>query len=57
LAAERTVLTAIAIGAPPAVLAELLIAAETDRVFADGGHSIDCLFFGIQTFVFRRREA
>jgi nitrite reductase/ring-hydroxylating ferredoxin subunit len=40
-AAERTVLTAIAIGAPPAVLAELLIAAETDRVFADGGHSLD----------------
>ena len=40
-AAERTMLTAIAIGAPPAVLAELLIAAETDRVFADGGHSLD----------------
>jgi hypothetical protein len=39
-AAERTVLTAIAIGAPPAVLAELLVAAETDRVFADGGHLI-----------------
>jgi nitrite reductase/ring-hydroxylating ferredoxin subunit len=40
-AAGRTVLTAIAIGAPPAVLAELLITAETDRVFADGGHSLD----------------
>jgi len=40
-AAERTVLTAIAIGAPPAVLAELLVAAETDRVFADGGHALD----------------
>jgi len=40
-AAERTVLTAIAVGAPLAVLAELLIAAETDRVFADGGHSLD----------------
>src|SRR3984893_225167 len=40
-AAERTVLTTIAIGAPPAVLTELLIAAETDRVFADGGHSLD----------------
>ena len=40
-AAERTMLTAIAVGAPPAVLAELLIAAETDRVFADGGHSLD----------------
>jgi len=32
-AAERTVLTANAGGTPPAVLAELLIAAETDRVF------------------------
>ncbi len=40
-AAERTVLTAVAIGAPPPVLADLLIAAETDRVFADGGHSLD----------------
>jgi nitrite reductase/ring-hydroxylating ferredoxin subunit len=40
-AAERTVLTTIAIGAPPTVLAELLIAAETDRVFADSGHSLD----------------
>ena len=34
-------LTAIATGVPPAVLAELLIAAETDRVFADDGHSLD----------------
>jgi nitrite reductase/ring-hydroxylating ferredoxin subunit len=40
-AAERTVLTAIAGGATAAVLADLLIAAETDRVFADGGHSLD----------------
>ena len=40
-AAERTVLTAIAGGAPPAALADLLLAAETDRVFADGGHSFD----------------
>ena len=40
-AAERTVHTAIAIGAPPTVLAELLIAAETDCVFADSGHSLD----------------
>ncbi len=40
-AAERTVLTAIAIGAPPPMLADLFIAAETDRVFADGGHSLD----------------
>jgi hypothetical protein len=42
-AAERTVLTAIATSAPPAVLAELLISAETDRVFADGGHSFDLI--------------
>src|SRR5262249_16416513 len=40
-AAERTALTAIASGAPPAVLAELLLAAETERVFGDGGHSLD----------------
>ncbi|MDJ1157515.1 Rieske (2Fe-2S) protein [Chelatococcus sp. SYSU_G07232] len=40
-AAERTVLTAIAAGAPAAALAELLFTAETDRVFADGGHSLD----------------
>jgi hypothetical protein len=40
-AAERTVLTAIAGGASPAALADLLLAAETDRVFADGGHSFD----------------
>jgi hypothetical protein len=40
-AAERTVLTAIAGGALPAALADLLFAAETDRVYADGGHSLD----------------
>jgi len=40
-AAERTVLTAIAGGASPAALADLLFAAETDRVYADGGHSFD----------------
>ncbi|MBO0734146.1 MAG: Rieske (2Fe-2S) protein [Methylocapsa sp.] len=40
-AAERTLLTAIAAGASPAVLANALLAAETDRVFADGGHSLD----------------
>jgi nitrite reductase/ring-hydroxylating ferredoxin subunit len=40
-AAERTVLTAIAGGASPAELADLLLAAETDRAFADGGHSLD----------------
>jgi nitrite reductase/ring-hydroxylating ferredoxin subunit len=40
-AAERTLLTAIATGAPPAALARLLFAAATDRAFADGGHSLD----------------
>jgi nitrite reductase/ring-hydroxylating ferredoxin subunit len=40
-AAERTVLTAIAGGSAPAELADLLFAAETDRVYADGGHSLD----------------
>jgi hypothetical protein len=40
-AAERTLLTAIAAGASPAALADLLIAADTDRAFADGGHSLD----------------
>jgi nitrite reductase/ring-hydroxylating ferredoxin subunit len=40
-ATERTVLTAIAIAVRPAEVADLLIVAETDRVFADGGHSLD----------------
>jgi len=40
-AAERTLLTAIGGGASPAALADLLFAAETDRAFADGGHSFD----------------
>jgi hypothetical protein len=40
-AAERTVLTGIAGGASPAVLAGLLFAAETDRAYAGGGHSLD----------------
>jgi nitrite reductase/ring-hydroxylating ferredoxin subunit len=40
-AAERTVLTAIAAGNSPAELAGLLLAAETDRAFADTGHSLD----------------
>jgi hypothetical protein len=35
------VLTAIAGGASPAALADLLLAAETDRAYADGGHSFD----------------
>jgi nitrite reductase/ring-hydroxylating ferredoxin subunit len=40
-AAERTVLTAIASGASPPALADLLLAPETDRAYADGGHSLD----------------
>jgi len=39
--AERTVLTAITGGASPAALADLLFAAETDRAYADAGHSLD----------------
>ena len=40
-AAERTLLTAIADGLSPAVLADALLAAETERAFADAGHSLD----------------
>jgi nitrite reductase/ring-hydroxylating ferredoxin subunit len=40
-AAERTLLTAIAAGLSPAILAEALLAAETERAFADTGHSLD----------------
>ena len=40
-AAERTLLTAVAAGASPAALADILLAADTDRAFADGGHSLD----------------
>jgi nitrite reductase/ring-hydroxylating ferredoxin subunit len=40
-AAERTVLTAIASGASPAALSDLIFAAETDCAYADGGHSLD----------------
>jgi nitrite reductase/ring-hydroxylating ferredoxin subunit len=40
-AAERTLLTGINAGLSPPVLADALLAAETDRVFADTGHSLD----------------
>jgi nitrite reductase/ring-hydroxylating ferredoxin subunit len=40
-AAERTLLTAIAAGASPEALADILLAAETERAFADSGHSLD----------------
>jgi nitrite reductase/ring-hydroxylating ferredoxin subunit len=40
-AAERTLLTAIAAGASPAALADLLVSAAADRVYADDGHLLD----------------
>jgi nitrite reductase/ring-hydroxylating ferredoxin subunit len=40
-AAERTLLTAIAAGLSPAVLADALLAAGSERAFADSGHSLD----------------
>ncbi|MCC8404483.1 Rieske (2Fe-2S) protein [Paraburkholderia sp. MMS20-SJTN17] len=40
-AAERTLLTAIAAGASPAVLADALLSAATERAFADTGHALD----------------
>jgi nitrite reductase/ring-hydroxylating ferredoxin subunit len=39
--AERTLLAAVAGGATPAALTDLLLAAETDRAFADAGHALD----------------
>jgi nitrite reductase/ring-hydroxylating ferredoxin subunit len=40
-AAERTLLTAIAADVSPAVLADALLSAATERAFADTGHSLD----------------
>lgn len=40
-ATERTLLTAIEAGLSPAVLANMLLAAVTERTFADTGHSLD----------------
>jgi nitrite reductase/ring-hydroxylating ferredoxin subunit len=40
-AAERTVLTAVAAGAPTSALADLMVAAGTERAFADDGHVLD----------------
>jgi hypothetical protein len=40
-AAERTLLTAIAAGLSPPMLADALLAAATERAFADTGHSLD----------------
>jgi hypothetical protein len=39
--AERTLLTAIAAGAAPDELADMMLTAATDRYFADGGHALD----------------
>ncbi len=39
--AERTLLTAIAAGASPTQIAELMLIASTERFFADGGHVLD----------------
>jgi len=39
--AERTLLTAVASGATPAQLADLLFSAATDRAYADVGHLLD----------------
>jgi nitrite reductase/ring-hydroxylating ferredoxin subunit len=40
-AAELTLLTGIAAGLSPSALAGALLAAETERTFADSGHSLD----------------
>src|SRR3984957_19031489 len=40
-AAERTLLTAIAASEKPSVLADALLAAATERAFADDGHTLD----------------
>ncbi len=40
-AAERTLLTAIEAGLSPPVLANMLLAAVTERTFADTGHLLD----------------
>jgi nitrite reductase/ring-hydroxylating ferredoxin subunit len=42
-AAERTLLTAIERGMSRVDLAEILLAAATDRYYADGGHTLDFL--------------
>lgn len=39
--AERALITAIASGAAPAALADMLAAAATDHYFLDGGHTLD----------------
>ena len=46
--AERTVLTAIEGGLSPAVLADALLAAGTERAYADTGHSVDFINKGFE---------
>src|SRR5262249_13349116 len=40
-AAERTLLTAISAGLSPVLLADALLAAASDRAYADTGHALD----------------
>ena len=40
-AAERVLLTAVAAGRPPEEVAGMMLAAATDHVFLDGGHTLD----------------
>ena len=40
-AAERVLLTAVAADRPPAEVAGMMLAAATDHVFLDGGHTLD----------------
>ena len=40
-AAERALVTAVAAGNPPDVVAAMMLAAATDHVFLDGGHTLD----------------
>ncbi len=40
-AAERSLVTAVASGTPPAAVADMMLAAATDHVFLDGGHTLD----------------
>lgn len=46
--AERTLLTAIAGGAPQGEVALLLLEAVSDRYFADGGHALDFINKGFE---------
>jgi nitrite reductase/ring-hydroxylating ferredoxin subunit len=47
--ADRTLLTALAGGQPPAVVADMLFAAATDHFYRDGGHILDFLNKGFES--------